>query len=66
MLRTRLLWFTLGFGCATAAMGNFVFRDLWFQRQNLSSSLNQKFEALDSRVSKLEHLNPQFSNSTQE
>ncbi|KAL8098189.1 uncharacterized protein LOC141682717 [Apium graveolens] len=66
MLRTRLLWFTLGFGSATAAMSHFVFRDLWLHRQNLSSTLKQQFEALDTRVSNLEHLLPHPSNSTKE
>ncbi|KAM7461076.1 hypothetical protein LguiA_029197 [Lonicera macranthoides] len=52
MVRTRLLWFTVGFGSATAAMTHFIFRDLFNDRHSLSSQ--EKFDALNTRVSNLE------------
>ncbi|XP_057958040.1 uncharacterized protein LOC131150954 isoform X2 [Malania oleifera] len=65
MMRTRLLWFTLGFSSAGAAVSHFVLRDLWIERQVLSSQLKQKFDALENRVSNLEPGLRDNSNSLQ-
>ncbi|XP_057490802.1 uncharacterized protein LOC130776557 [Actinidia eriantha] len=54
MMRTRLLWFTVGFSSAAAVMTQFFFRDLWSDRHSLSSQLKEKFDALETRVSNLE------------
>ncbi|KAF7131816.1 hypothetical protein RHSIM_Rhsim09G0018700 [Rhododendron simsii] len=62
MMRARFLWFTIGFTSAAAAMTQFVFQDLWADRQSLSSQLQENFDAVDARVSNLEQVMP--SNST--
>ncbi|XP_059289180.1 uncharacterized protein LOC132042671 isoform X1 [Lycium ferocissimum] len=54
MMRTRLLWFTIGFTSASATMTHFIFRDLWADRISLSSQLKEKFGVLGTRVSNLE------------
>ncbi|XP_052207895.1 uncharacterized protein LOC127811768 [Diospyros lotus] len=56
MMRTRLVWFTFGFGSSAAAITHFIFKDLWIDRQSLSSHLKEKFDALDARVSNLEQV----------
>lgn len=53
-MRTRLLWFTLGFTSASATMTHFIFKDLWADRLFLSSQLKEKFGVLGTRVSNLE------------
>ncbi|XP_022874645.1 uncharacterized protein LOC111393370 [Olea europaea var. sylvestris] len=58
MMRTRLLWFSLGFASTSAVMTHFVFKDLWIDRKCISSQLNEKFSSLDTRVSNLESLLP--------
>lgn len=35
MMRTRLLWFTLGFASTSAVMTHFVFKDLWIDRKGI-------------------------------
>ncbi|KAI3470161.1 hypothetical protein Pfo_026824 [Paulownia fortunei] len=54
MIRTRLLWFSLGFASASGAIAQFVFKDLWTDRNSLISQLEEKFNSLDTRVSNLE------------
>ncbi|KAF8393761.1 hypothetical protein HHK36_019959 [Tetracentron sinense] len=56
MLRTRLLSFAFGFSVAGAAISHLVWRDLWIDQHSLSSEMKQKFDALDSRVVKLESI----------
>ncbi|CAH8291023.1 unnamed protein product [Eruca vesicaria subsp. sativa] len=61
MLRTRLLWFTLGFSVTGASVGHLVWRDLYAERFAISSEIKEKFGALEGRVSGLEstgHENP--------
>lgn len=53
-MRTRLLWFSLGFASASGAIAQFVFKDLWTDRSSLASQLTGKFNSLDTRVSNLE------------
>lgn len=54
MMRIRLVWFTVGFTSASAAMSQFIFRDLWAHQLSLSSQLEEKFGVLGTRVSNLE------------
>ncbi|CAA7050949.1 unnamed protein product [Microthlaspi erraticum] len=54
MLRTRLLWFTLGFSVTGASIANLVWRDLYAERFAISSDMKEKFSALEGRVSGLE------------
>ncbi|KAL3360709.1 hypothetical protein AABB24_013917 [Solanum stoloniferum] len=54
MMRIRLVWFTIGFTSASAAMSQFIFRDLWAHQLSLSSQLEEKFGVLGTRVSNLE------------
>ncbi|CAN4076915.1 unnamed protein product [Withania somnifera] len=54
MMRTRLLWFTLGFTSASATITHFIFKDLWADRLSVSSQLREKFGVLETRVSTLE------------
>ncbi|KAK2975758.1 hypothetical protein RJ640_027612, partial [Escallonia rubra] len=65
MLRTRLLWFTLGAATSAAAMTHFVAKDLLFDRRSLSAQLKEKFEALETRVSNLEGVPSKNPNSLQ-
>ncbi|CAN6894750.1 unnamed protein product [Brassica oleracea] len=61
MLRTRLLWFTLGFSVTGASVAHLVWRDLYAERFAISSDMKEKFGALESRVAGLEsagHENP--------
>ncbi|XP_015578092.1 uncharacterized protein LOC107261679 [Ricinus communis] len=57
MLRTRLLWFTIGFSVSSAAIGHFIWRDLLVDRYALSSHTKQSFDALEARVLNLETIN---------
>ncbi|KAL1211986.1 hypothetical protein V5N11_023956 [Cardamine amara subsp. amara] len=54
MLRTRLLWFTLGFSVTGASVAHLVWRDLYAERFAISSEMKEKFTALEGRVSGLE------------
>ncbi|KAL5794426.1 hypothetical protein ACOSP7_003020 [Xanthoceras sorbifolium] len=54
MLRTRLLWFTIGFSATGAAIAQFVWKDLWTDRYALYADTKQKFDALEARVLNLE------------
>ncbi|KAK3415115.1 hypothetical protein EUGRSUZ_H00678 [Eucalyptus grandis] len=54
MLRTRLLWFGLGFAATGAAISQLVWRDLWVDRYALSAEMKEKFDALEARISHLE------------
>ncbi|XP_065873808.1 uncharacterized protein [Euphorbia lathyris] len=65
MLRTRLLWFTMGFSVSAATIGHFVLRDLWSDRYALSSHMNQTFDTLETRVKNLESISQHNSNSSQ-
>ncbi|KAI9104301.1 hypothetical protein K1719_022873 [Acacia pycnantha] len=65
MLRTRLLWFSLGFTFSAATISHFVWKDLWVDRHALSADMKQKFDALEARVSNLESLPHQNSTSEQ-
>ncbi|XWS75954.1 hypothetical protein CRYUN_Cryun01aG0136000 [Craigia yunnanensis] len=56
MIRSRLLWFTLGFSVTAASISQFIYKDLWTDRYALKSDMKQKFEALETRVSNLESL----------
>lgn len=39
MLRTRLLWFTAGFSLTGAAIGQFLWKELWSDRYALSADV---------------------------
>ncbi|CAL1356173.1 unnamed protein product [Linum trigynum] len=65
MLRTRLVWFTVGFSLSGAAIAQFIGRDLWAERVALSSHVKQKMETLEARVSNLESITPQNSTASQ-
>jgi len=54
MIRTRLLWFSLGFTTSAAVVSHFVWKDLWVDRHALSSHVTQQFDALQTRISNLE------------
>ncbi|XP_019059077.1 PREDICTED: uncharacterized protein LOC104822455 [Tarenaya hassleriana] len=54
MLRTRLLWFTLGFSVTGASIAHLIWRDLYADRYSISSDMKEKFNALEARVSGLE------------
>ncbi|CAN8260131.1 unnamed protein product [Cochlearia groenlandica] len=54
MLRTRLLWFTLGFSVSGASIAHLVWRDLYAERFAISSDMKEKFNGLEGRVSGLE------------
>ncbi|KAK2651270.1 hypothetical protein Ddye_018759 [Dipteronia dyeriana] len=54
MMRTRLLWFTMGFSATGAAVAQFVWKDLWTDRYAVSVDTKQKFDALEARVLNLE------------
>ncbi|KAL3835080.1 hypothetical protein ACJIZ3_009816 [Penstemon smallii] len=54
MFRTRLLWFSIGFASASAAITQFIVKDLWVDRTSISSKLKENFDSLDSRISNLE------------
>ncbi|XP_038702797.1 uncharacterized protein LOC119999363 [Tripterygium wilfordii] len=63
MLRTRLLWFTLGFSVSGAAIAQFVWRDLLTDRYALASDLEHKFDGLAARVQNLENIGARNSNT---
>ncbi|WCJ37321.1 hypothetical protein M5689_018469 [Euphorbia peplus] len=65
MLRSRLLWFSMGFSVSAATIGHFVFRDLWADRYALSSHVNQTLDTLETRLNNLESMSDHNSNSTQ-
>ncbi|XP_050204875.1 uncharacterized protein LOC126654913 [Mercurialis annua] len=54
MLRTRLVWFTVGFSVSTAAIGQFIWRDLLVDRYTLSSTTKHNFDGLEDRLRNLE------------
>ncbi|KAM7271142.1 hypothetical protein ACFE04_030356 [Oxalis oulophora] len=54
MLRSRLVWFTVGFTVTGAAITQFVWRDLLAQRYAISADMKQKFDNLNARVSNLD------------
>ncbi|CAL8076460.1 unnamed protein product [Prunus armeniaca] len=54
MLRTRLLWFGLGFSLTGASISHLVWKDLLVDRCALSSDVKQKFDALEGRIVNLE------------
>ncbi|CAI0383451.1 unnamed protein product [Linum tenue] len=64
-MRTRLVWFTVGFSLSGAAIAQFIGRDLWAERVALSSHVKQKMETLEARVSNLESITPQNSTASQ-
>ncbi|KAA3458509.1 fanconi anemia group D2 protein [Gossypium australe] len=39
MMRSRLLWFTLGFSVTAASISQFIYRDLWTDRYALKSDV---------------------------
>ncbi|KAI8567041.1 hypothetical protein RHMOL_Rhmol02G0090400 [Rhododendron molle] len=54
-MKQRLLWFTLGFTSAVAAvMTVLVLKDLWFDRETLSYQLKEKVDTIDIKISNLE------------
>ncbi|XP_042030227.1 uncharacterized protein LOC121777147 [Salvia splendens] len=65
MMRTRILWFGVGFASASGAIAQFVLKDLWTDRTSLASQVTEKFDSLDARVFNLEsvissnHTSPQ-------
>ncbi|KAJ9169880.1 hypothetical protein P3X46_018028 [Hevea brasiliensis] len=65
MLRTRLLWFTVGFSMSAAVIGQFVWRDLIAERYALSYQTQQAFDALEARVLNLESISSLNSNPDQ-
>ncbi|MED6149427.1 hypothetical protein PIB30_062238 [Stylosanthes scabra] len=54
MMRTRLLWSSLGFVSTSAVFSHFIWKDLWVERHALSSEIDHHFHALQARVSNLE------------
>ncbi|CAN1316069.1 hypothetical protein LINPERPRIM_LOCUS29922 [Linum perenne] len=67
MLRTRLVWFTVGFSVSGAAIAQFVGRDLWADRIALSSHvMKHKMDSLEARVSSLESITAQNATAAQE
>ncbi|XP_019096967.1 PREDICTED: uncharacterized protein LOC104764479 [Camelina sativa] len=54
MLRTRLLWFTLGFSVSGGSIAHLVWRNLYAERFAITSDMKEKFNALEGRVSGLE------------
>ncbi|CAN1127972.1 hypothetical protein LINPERHAP2_LOCUS4345 [Linum perenne] len=65
MLRTRLVWFTVGFSVSGAAIAQFVGRDLWADRIALSSHMKHKMDSLEARVSSLESITAQNATAAQ-
>ncbi|MBA0703982.1 hypothetical protein Golax_016272 [Gossypium laxum] len=65
MMRSRLLWFTLGFSVTAASISQFIYRDLWTDRYALKSDMKEKFDALEARVSNLESLPTENPNPAQ-
>ncbi|XVF21226.1 hypothetical protein REPUB_Repub12eG0072400 [Reevesia pubescens] len=65
MIRSRLLWFTLGFSVTAASISQFIYKDLLTDRYALHSDMKQKFDALETRVSNLESLPPENPNPAQ-
>ncbi|KAG9136180.1 hypothetical protein Leryth_003791 [Lithospermum erythrorhizon] len=56
MIRTRLLWFTMGFASASGLMAQFIFKDLLIHRNSISNQVAEQFNALETRVANLEQL----------
>ncbi|XP_035540914.1 uncharacterized protein LOC109022194 [Juglans regia] len=54
MLRTRVLWFGVGFSVVGAAIAQLIWRDSWTDRHALFSDTKQKFDALEARLLNLE------------
>ncbi|KAM1743143.1 hypothetical protein ACFX13_013189 [Malus domestica] len=54
MIRTRLVWFGVGFSLTGAAISHLVWKDLLVDRFALSSDVKQKFDALEGRLVNLE------------
>ncbi|KAM0963484.1 hypothetical protein ACFX13_022881 [Malus domestica] len=54
MMRTRLVWFGVGFSLTGAAISHLVWKDLLVDRFALSSDVKQKFDALEGRIVNLE------------
>ncbi|KAG7949177.1 hypothetical protein I3843_13G048400 [Carya illinoinensis] len=54
MLRTRVLWFGVGFSVVGAAISQLIWRDLLTDRHAFFSDTKQKFDALEARVLNLE------------
>ncbi|KAJ8899293.1 hypothetical protein K2173_018267 [Erythroxylum novogranatense] len=65
MLRTRLLWFAVGFSVSAAAIAQFAWRDLWAQRYALFSQTSQTCDALEARVRNLESIRAENLNPAQ-
>ncbi|XP_022143615.1 uncharacterized protein LOC111013471 isoform X2 [Momordica charantia] len=66
MLRTRLFWFSVGFGAAAASISQFVWKDLLAYRSALSSDMERNFDALEARISNLESVRNRNSVSSAE
>ncbi|KAL1544872.1 hypothetical protein AAHA92_21669 [Salvia divinorum] len=66
MMRTRFLWFGLGFASASGAIAQFVVKDLWTDRTSLFDQLREKFNSLDTRVSNLESVISKEATSPQD
>ncbi|KAK8532399.1 hypothetical protein V6N13_131728 [Hibiscus sabdariffa] len=64
MIRSRLLWFALGFSVTSASISQFIYKDLWTDRFTLKSDMKQKFDALEARVSNLEFVPYEESKSS--
>ncbi|PNX97866.1 hypothetical protein L195_g021102 [Trifolium pratense] len=58
MMRTRLLWFGVGFTASAAVVSHFIWKDLWVDRHALSSHITHQFDALQTRISNLESTLP--------
>ncbi|CAL0315346.1 unnamed protein product [Lupinus luteus] len=54
MMRTRLVWFSAGLTSTAAIVSQFVWKDLYVERHNLTSDINTTFDDLNARVSNLE------------
>ncbi|XP_062175321.1 uncharacterized protein LOC133880384 [Alnus glutinosa] len=65
MIRTRLIWFGVGFSVAGTAVSRLVWRDIGIDRYALFSDVKQKFDALEARVFNLEAVSYPKSSSGQ-
>ncbi|XP_048423739.1 uncharacterized protein LOC125469830, partial [Pyrus x bretschneideri] len=50
IIRTRLVWFGVGFSLTGAAISHLVWKDLLAPRFAFSSDVKQKFDALEGRL----------------
>ncbi|KAJ8615895.1 hypothetical protein MRB53_035267 [Persea americana] len=56
MLRTRLLWFAVGFSASAAANAYYIWKDLLADRASKYSQIKHHFDAMEVRISELESI----------